>query len=87
MHSQIAANLTAFNRNLQNGATYLFWSTANPQGFAALNAEVTRQAAIIAYVDDFKLLFVVSLLMLPLVLLMRRPQGDGATADPGTLPH
>ena len=86
VHSQIAANLTAFDRHLQNGATYLYWSTANPQGFATLNAEVTRQAAIIAYVDDFKLLFVVSLLMLPLVLLMRRPQGDG-TADPGTLAH
>jgi DHA2 family multidrug resistance protein len=74
VHSQIAANLTAFNRNLQSGGSYLFWSTASPQGLAALNAEVTRQAAIIGYVDDFKLLFVVSLLMVPLVLMMRRPE-------------
>jgi DHA2 family multidrug resistance protein len=82
VHSQIAASLTAFNRNLQSGAAYLYWSTANPQGFAALNAEVTRQASIIAYVNDFKLLFAVSLLMLPLVLLMRRPDGgDRGQAD------
>jgi DHA2 family multidrug resistance protein len=74
VHSQIAASVTAFNRNLQSGGSYLFWSTASPQGLAALNAEVTRQAAIIGYVDDFKLLFVVSLLMVPLVLMMRRPQ-------------
>jgi DHA2 family multidrug resistance protein len=74
VHSQIAANVTAFNHNLQSGGSYLFWSTANPQGLAALNAEVTRQASIIAYVDDFKLLFVVSLLMVPLVLLMRRAE-------------
>ena len=84
VHSQIAANLTAFNRNLQSGAAYLYWSTGNPQGFAALNAEVTRQAAIVAYVNDFKLLFVVSLLMLPLVLLMRRPDGGGAALRPAT---
>jgi hypothetical protein len=76
VHSQIAASLTAFNRNLQSGAAYLHWSTTNPQGFATLNAEVTRQASIIAYVNDFKPLFAVSLLMLPLVLLMRRPGGS-----------
>jgi DHA2 family multidrug resistance protein len=74
VHSQIAANLTPFNHNLQSGGSYLFWSTYNLQGLAALNAEVTRQASIIGYVDDFKLLFVVSLLMVPLVLLMRRAQ-------------
>jgi DHA2 family multidrug resistance protein len=86
VHSQIAANLTAFNRNLQSGAAYLYWNTGNPQGFAALNAEVTRQAAIVAYVGDFKLLFVVSLLMLPLVLLMRRPD-SGAAVDLGAAAH
>jgi DHA2 family multidrug resistance protein len=80
VHAQIAANLTAFNRALQGGGAYLYWSTSNPQGFAALNAEVTRQAAIIAYVDDFKLLFVVSLLMLPLLLLMRPPDNSGLSA-------
>jgi MFS transporter, DHA2 family, multidrug resistance protein len=74
VHSQIAANLTPFNHNLQSGGSYLYWSTYNLQGLAALNAEVTRQASIIAYIDDFKLLFVVSLLMVPLVLMMRRPQ-------------
>ena len=43
------------------------------QALAALNAEVTRQAAIIAYVDDFKLLLLLCLPMLLLLLLMRRP--------------
>jgi MFS transporter, DHA2 family, multidrug resistance protein len=73
VHSQIAANLTPLNHNLQSGGSYLYWSTYNLQGLAALNTEVTRQASIIAYVDDFKLLFIVSLLMVPLVLFMRRP--------------
>src|SRR5438445_7028749 len=68
-HAEIAANVTAFNRNLQNSGAYLYWG-ANPHGMAALNEEVTRQAAIIAYVDDFKLLFFVSMLMLPLLLML-----------------
>lgn len=86
-HSQIASTVTSFNRNLESGAAYLLWSTVNPQGIPALNAEVTRQAAIIAYVDDFKLLFIVSLLMLPLLLLMRGPRGDAGAVDPSAAAH
>ena len=82
MHAEIAANVTSFNRNLQSGVAYLWWSTASPQGIAALNAEVTRQAAIIAYVNDFKLLFIVSLLMLPLLLLMRWSKGNTVAVEP-----
>jgi DHA2 family multidrug resistance protein len=84
VHTEIAANVTPFNRSLQSGAAYLWWNPALPQGIAALNAEVTRQASIIAYVDDFKLLFIVSLAMLPLLLLMRSAKGE---ADPGALAH
>jgi DHA2 family multidrug resistance protein len=51
-----------------------------PDGIAALNAEVTRQAAIIGYVDDFKFLLVVCLLMLPLLLLMRAPKHESGGA-------
>ena len=85
MHAQIAANVTPFNRNLQSGAAYLWWNPTLPQGIAALNAEVTRQAAIIGYVNDFKMLFIVSLLMLPLLLLMRK--GEVGPADPGAAAH
>jgi DHA2 family multidrug resistance protein len=73
VHAQIAATVTPFNRNLQSGGAYLLWNSALPQGIAALNTEVTRQAQIIGYIDDFKLLFIVSLLMLPLLLMMRSP--------------
>jgi MFS transporter, DHA2 family, multidrug resistance protein len=81
VHSQIAANVTPLNRSLQSGGAYLLWNSTLPQGIAALNAEVTRQAQIIGYVNDFKLLFIVSLLMLPLLLLMRLSKGDAGSAD------
>jgi MFS transporter, DHA2 family, multidrug resistance protein len=83
MHAQIAANVTPFNHSLQSGGAYLWWNVANPHGIAALNVEVTRQAAIIAYINDFKLLFVVSLLMLPLLLMMRGPKAKSGTIDLG----
>lgn len=54
------------------------YSLTDPIGIAALNHEVTRQASMVAYVDDFKLLMLVSLASIPLVLLLRRPQPRGA---------
>ena len=38
---------------------------------AFLNAEITRQALFIAYLDDFKLMMWITFLVLPLLLLMR----------------
>ena len=46
-----------------------------PQGavaIAMINGEVTRQALFIAYLDDFKLMMIVTFAVLPLLLLMRR---------------
>jgi DHA2 family multidrug resistance protein len=39
---------------------------------ALINAEVTRQAVFIAYLDDFKLMMIITFAVLPLLLLMRR---------------
>jgi DHA2 family multidrug resistance protein len=77
MHASLAAHVTPFNRMLQTGAAYLYWNTAVPQGLAALNAEVTRQASIVAYADDFKVMLMISLPTALLLLLMRRPKAGG----------
>ena len=74
VHAQLAEGLTGFNRVLQNGGAYLFWNTATYAGRAALNGEVSRQALAVAYTNDFKLMFWVSLPTALLVLLMRRPK-------------
>jgi DHA2 family multidrug resistance protein len=41
-------------------------------GLAMADAEVTRQAAMIAYINDFRLLTWMCLAAVPLVLLMRK---------------
>jgi DHA2 family multidrug resistance protein len=50
---------------------------------AALNAEVTWQAAMIAYVDDFKLLILIALGSIPLLLLLREARRGAPPAAAG----
>jgi MFS transporter, DHA2 family, multidrug resistance protein len=50
------------------------FSLTNPSGIAALNAEATRQAAMVAYIDDFKLMMLLVILASPLILLLRTPR-------------
>ncbi len=72
-HETIISQITSFNRNLQSGAPARFWSPHSPAGAAALNQIVDRQAKIIGYADDFKLMMLLTACALPLVLLLRLP--------------
>ncbi len=46
----------------------------NPAGLMGLENEITRQATMIAYIDDFKLMLIVTVLCMPMLLLMRKPK-------------
>ena len=59
------------------GAPY---SLSTTTGMAALNAEVTRQAQMVAYIDDFKLMMIIAFLSAPLLLLLRKPRGAPASS-------
>jgi DHA2 family multidrug resistance protein len=47
------------------------FSLSTSDGIAALNAEVTRQAVMVSYIDDFQLMMLIALGVLPLLLLLR----------------
>jgi DHA2 family multidrug resistance protein len=70
-HAIAAEAVNPFNHAFRTGAILQFWNPWSTQGAAALNEEITRQAQIIAYVDDFKLMLILAILTLPLVLLTR----------------
>ena len=70
-HAIISEAVTPFARILQTGAASKFWDPLSIGGAQALNEEITRQASIIGYVDDFKLMLVLAIIALPLVLLIR----------------
>jgi MFS transporter, DHA2 family, multidrug resistance protein len=55
--------------------------TATQRAYAALFGMVQRQASIVSFVEIFRLLGVVFLLMIPLVLLMKRPSGRSPMAS------
>jgi DHA2 family multidrug resistance protein len=74
-HAEIVTHVTRFNHAFDAPAVQRFWNPFTATGQAALNAEVTRQAAVIAYIDDFKLMMIVALLSIPMVLLLRKPKG------------
>ena len=47
-------------------------------GRAALDQVINIQASIISYIDDFKLMMLVTFAVLPLLFLMRKSQQSGA---------
>jgi DHA2 family multidrug resistance protein len=51
--------------------------TIGPAALAYINMMVTKQALFIAYLDDFKLMMIVTFAVLPLLLFMRRGQRVG----------
>ncbi|HEX3520751.1 MAG TPA: DHA2 family efflux MFS transporter permease subunit [Stellaceae bacterium] len=78
VHSRLVEQLRPDNPLAQ--APYLLspYSLSTTTGIAVLNAEVTRQAQMVAYVDDFKLMMVIAFLVAPLLLLLRKPRGVSA---------
>jgi len=65
-HMILSENVTPFNPAL-TGA--MVGDTAT--GLSLLNNEVTRQAAVIAYLNDFQIMMIITLLAVPLTFLLR----------------
>jgi DHA2 family multidrug resistance protein len=78
MHASLAENVTPFNDLFRLPSVASLWNLGTEAGRMALNAELTRQATIIAYVNDFKLMMLMILAAMPLVLLLRRPTRHAA---------
>jgi DHA2 family multidrug resistance protein len=81
VHSRLVEHLRPDNPLAQAGQLAAPFSLSTPSGVAALNAEVTRQAAMVAYIDDFVLMTVIVLACLPLLLLVRVQRPQAAPAE------
>jgi DHA2 family multidrug resistance protein len=68
MHLALAKDLTPYR-----AAAHVGGSIAKP-GLAALNGMVTQQAAIVAVIDQFKILMFAMLIVSPVVLFLRKPR-------------
>jgi len=47
----------------------------------ALNGEITRQAAMVGLIDVFKLMFLLTIAIAPLLLIMRKPKAAAGPAE------
>jgi DHA2 family multidrug resistance protein len=63
--------VTPFNNALQMQDVTANLNVNSDLGRAMLDEIVTQQAAMIAYLNDFKLLMLLTLAMIPLVLIIR----------------
>ncbi len=81
IHSTLAEHITPFNLFAHN--PQLAHRASSVAGLAALNAQLTTQATMVAYIDDFYFMLILTVLTLPLLLLMR-PAGTKVDDD---VPH
>jgi len=72
-HANIATYVTPYNQAFSNPAIFQAMNPYSAGGRAALDGVVTLQATIISYMDDFKLMMILSLAAIPLLLLLRKP--------------
>ena len=71
MHARIVEGVTPFNDALQMQDVTANLNVNSDLGRAILDQIVTQQAAMIAYLNDYKLLMILTLAMVPLVLIIR----------------
>jgi DHA2 family multidrug resistance protein len=82
MHARIVESVTPFNDALQMPDVAANLNVNTDTGRALLDQIVTQQAAMIAYLNDFKLLMILTLMMVPLVLLISTAQKAPGAAEP-----
>jgi DHA2 family multidrug resistance protein len=77
-HAALSENISPFRDALQVPGVPPLWNWSTEVGRIALDAEVTRQAVTIAYLNDFRFMMYLSLLAVPLLLLLRAPRRAAA---------
>jgi DHA2 family multidrug resistance protein len=71
-HQDLAANVTGSVTDLVDVSTIDRFQTLGTTVLSMIDAEINRQAAMIAYIDDFRAMMWMTFAAVPLVLLMRK---------------
>ncbi len=87
-HQELGGHITGYSFDSVDPSLSALLGSAGETVTAMLNAEVNRQAAMIAYLDDFKLMMILTAVAVPLVLLLKRPASRGPMkADADAMGH
>ena len=81
-HADIAAHVTQRNIPSLNPQLFENLGRYGNVALAYINAEVTKQALFIAYLDDFKMMMIITFAILPLLFFMKRGNKVGTGGPP-----
>jgi DHA2 family multidrug resistance protein len=81
-HASLSERVTAASSAWKNPAVAGAFDVHRPSGAALLDNVVTQQAAMIAYIDDFWFMLFLTLLVIPLLLLIKPPNRGAILEDP-----
>ncbi|TFV92560.1 MFS transporter, partial [Oxalobacteraceae bacterium OM1] len=79
-HESLVSQVGQARLSLQDPGVAAVYGTSSRGALEALNGEITRQAAMIAYVDDFWLMLLLTLAVIPLLFIIRTPKRQGQAA-------
>jgi DHA2 family multidrug resistance protein len=73
-HADLAASITSFNLPFDPASIAAQLGNTGATAMAMLDGEVNRQAAMIAYLDNFYILFWLLLCIVPLPFVLKKPR-------------
>lgn len=80
-HAVFSEYINPFSYALNHAVDIGAYDLSTPIGLAEINAEVTRQAATLAYLQDFRLMMWVTLSAVPLIFLLKSPKKTAKSAE------
>ena len=80
-HAALVERITYANPAWNNPAVASAYDLARAPSAAALDAMIDQQAAMIAYVNDFRLMLYLTVAVIPMLLFIRAPKSSAAPAD------
>ena len=80
-HATLGEYATPLNPLLRMPTIGHYWGLHSVPTLAALDAQINRQSALIAYLNDFRFMMLVALLAAPLLLLLKPPKKQQHAAE------
>jgi DHA2 family multidrug resistance protein len=80
-HAKLVERITYANPAWNNPAVASAYDLTQPTRAAALDAMINQQAAMIAYINDFRLMLYLTIAVMPLLLFIRPPRAGAAPVD------
>ncbi len=84
-HADLASTVTPYNLPLADPGLAARLGAAGDTMMSMLDAEINRQAMMIAYIDDFKFMMIMTLAVMPLVFFLKRPAPHASAPPPAHL--